>query len=136
MREKGQTEVAKTLETPVFSRGIEILTEKPGLKKCSYLRAVLCGILFLLQDTAGLETVWLQEMADTFQGQTTKVVIAMPGRLGRRRYGSLTVRRTCTQGYPRKMTGKGWQNEKNLDFMHNGALSFNGRLFIRKYDVG
>ena len=30
MREKGQTEVAKTLETPVFSRGIEILTEKFG----------------------------------------------------------------------------------------------------------
>ena len=30
MREKGQTEVAKTLETPVFSRGIEILTEKTG----------------------------------------------------------------------------------------------------------
>ena len=28
MREKGQTEVAKTLEIPVFSRGIEILTEK------------------------------------------------------------------------------------------------------------
>lgn len=28
MREKGQTEVAKTLETPVFSRGIGILTEK------------------------------------------------------------------------------------------------------------
>ena len=28
MREKGQTEAAKTLETPVFSRGIEILTEK------------------------------------------------------------------------------------------------------------
>ena len=28
MREKGQTEVAKTLETPVFSRSIEILTEK------------------------------------------------------------------------------------------------------------
>ena len=75
-------------------------------------------------------------MADTFQGQTTKVVIAMPGRSGRRRYGLLTVRRTCTQGYPRKMTGKGWQNEKNLDFMDNGDLSFNGRLFIRKYDVG
>ena len=32
MREKGQTEVAKTLETPVFSRGIEILTEKFKLK--------------------------------------------------------------------------------------------------------
>lgn len=32
MREKGQTEVAKTLETPVFSRGIEILTEKFELK--------------------------------------------------------------------------------------------------------
>ena len=31
MREKGQTEVAKTLETPVFSRGIEILTEKSGI---------------------------------------------------------------------------------------------------------
>ena len=31
MREKGQTEVAKTLETPVFSRGIEILTEKSQL---------------------------------------------------------------------------------------------------------
>ena len=31
MREKGQTEVAKTLETPVFSRGIEILTEKSEL---------------------------------------------------------------------------------------------------------
>ena len=32
MREKGQTEVAKTLETPVFSRGIEILTEKKELE--------------------------------------------------------------------------------------------------------
>lgn len=31
MREKGQTEMAKTLETPVFSRGIEILTEKTKL---------------------------------------------------------------------------------------------------------
>ena len=35
MREKGQTEAAKTLETPVFSRGIEILTEK--LQFVSYL---------------------------------------------------------------------------------------------------
>ena len=34
MREKGQTEVAKTLETPVFSRGIEILTEKSELCSC------------------------------------------------------------------------------------------------------
>ena len=33
MREKGQTEVAKTLETPVFSRGIEILTEKTEFKR-------------------------------------------------------------------------------------------------------
>lgn len=33
MREKGQTEVAKTLETPVFSRGIEILTEKAIFSK-------------------------------------------------------------------------------------------------------
>ena len=31
MREKGQIEMAKTLETPVFSRGIEILTEKYGI---------------------------------------------------------------------------------------------------------
>ena len=34
MREKGQTEAAKTLETPVFSRGIEILTEKGQLEYC------------------------------------------------------------------------------------------------------
>lgn len=34
MREKGQNEVAKTLETPVFSRGREILTEKFKLPKC------------------------------------------------------------------------------------------------------
>ena len=33
MREKGQTEAAKTLETPVFSRGIEILTEKVEIYK-------------------------------------------------------------------------------------------------------
>lgn len=36
MREKGQTEVAKTLETPVFSRGIEILTEKLKLLIANY----------------------------------------------------------------------------------------------------
>ena len=36
MREKGQTEVAKTLETPVFSRGIEILTEKFQFLKWSF----------------------------------------------------------------------------------------------------
>lgn len=28
MREKGQSKAVKMLETPVFSRGIEILTEK------------------------------------------------------------------------------------------------------------
>ena len=38
MREKGQTEVAKTLETPVFSRGIEILTEKLEFVKSPYGR--------------------------------------------------------------------------------------------------
>lgn len=38
MREKGQTEAAKTLETPVFSRGIEILTEK--LELYGYLHDV------------------------------------------------------------------------------------------------
>lgn len=44
MREKGQTEVAKTLETPVFSRGIEILTEKkklPFMKMGNMLRFLL-----------------------------------------------------------------------------------------------
>lgn len=43
MREKGQTEVAKTLETPVFSRGIEILTEK--VKFTEYLPQVVRDIL-------------------------------------------------------------------------------------------
>lgn len=42
MREKGQTEVAKTLETPVFSRGIEILTEKGRLVK-------ECGIEYFMR---------------------------------------------------------------------------------------
>ena len=45
MREKGQTEVAKTLETPVFSRGIEILTEKLefiGILLLQALRFILC----------------------------------------------------------------------------------------------
>ena len=37
MREKGQTELAKTLETPVFSRGIEILTEKLLFYKHTFL---------------------------------------------------------------------------------------------------
>lgn len=41
MREKGQTEVAKTLETPVFSRGIEILTEKRELVKELLLQATV-----------------------------------------------------------------------------------------------
>jgi len=52
MREKGQTEAAKTLETPVFSRGIEILTEK--FKFIQKNRPVLRGRFFLLiiEDTA------------------------------------------------------------------------------------
>ena len=41
MREKGQTEVAKTLETPVFSRGIEILTEK-----VQFLKNTLCCCVY------------------------------------------------------------------------------------------
>ena len=36
MREKGQTKVTKTLETPVFSRGIEILTEKKEIAHDSF----------------------------------------------------------------------------------------------------
>ena len=46
MREKGQTEVAKTLETPVFSRGIEILTEKFNLHKNKILDQP-CGDVFM-----------------------------------------------------------------------------------------
>lgn len=38
MREKGQNEAAKTLETPVFSRGIEILTEKYEFVEYLYYR--------------------------------------------------------------------------------------------------
>ena len=55
MREKGQTEVAKTLETPVFSRGIEILTEKYQFfiiptkdirdKKAVKAREATCGMM-------------------------------------------------------------------------------------------
>ena len=41
MREKGQTEAAKTLETPVFSRGIEILTEKYDFFQVSFVFSVL-----------------------------------------------------------------------------------------------
>ncbi len=37
MREKGQTEAAKTLETPVFSKGIEILTEKIRFMEKNYI---------------------------------------------------------------------------------------------------
>src|SRR5699024_5503824 len=45
MREKGQTEVTKTLETPVFSRGIEILTEKVQfrLTKANHLHGSATG---------------------------------------------------------------------------------------------
>ena len=49
MREKGQNEVAKTLKTPVFSRGIEILTEKP---KFSLLLSVVYPILSHLRGRA------------------------------------------------------------------------------------
>ena len=41
MREKGQTEVAKTLGTPVFSRGIEILTEKQKLPIASGMKMIV-----------------------------------------------------------------------------------------------
>ena len=40
MREKGQTKVTKTLETPVFSRGIGILTEKSELYCRIYLTKI------------------------------------------------------------------------------------------------
>ena len=61
MREKGQNEVAKTLETPVFSRGIEILTEKNQLQKqCNTISCVSQGIssiysIFLLLKMALLK---------------------------------------------------------------------------------
>ena len=41
MREKGQTEAAKTLETPVVSRGIEILTEKLRFITVPGIRAII-----------------------------------------------------------------------------------------------
>ena len=54
MREKGQTEVAKTLETPVFSRGIEILTEKIKLPFQD------------IQDTGRKEELYLPLMEHTY----------------------------------------------------------------------
>ena len=55
MREKGQTEVAKTLETPVFSRGIEILTEKLKFnKKTAFSANTFSGDgRYLLHDCGG-----------------------------------------------------------------------------------
>lgn len=48
MREKGQTEVAKTLGTPVFSRGIEILTEKIKFKEFLHKILLFSIIIFSL----------------------------------------------------------------------------------------
>ena len=48
MREKGQIEVAKTLETPVFSRGIEILTEKVKLDEKIPAAGVCSGDTFIV----------------------------------------------------------------------------------------
>ena len=48
MREKGQNEVAKTLETPVFSRGREILTEKKEFPK-SWASDTLSGNPYFLR---------------------------------------------------------------------------------------
>ena len=56
MREKGQTEVAKTLETPVFSRGIEILTEKPEF--------VEGGLREIVEEYAGRVLLLWQENND------------------------------------------------------------------------
>lgn len=60
MREKGQTEVAKTLETPVFSRGIEILTEKPkfvnhlhALTFCFFQKYILLTSLARIKQNDG-----------------------------------------------------------------------------------
>ena len=59
MREKGQNEVAKTLETPVFSRGREILTEKIVILSIFLTLAINIGgailffvILYLVIKTA------------------------------------------------------------------------------------
>lgn len=46
MREKGKTEAAKTLETPVFSRGIEILTEK-SIFLSLYLLSIYDNLIIL-----------------------------------------------------------------------------------------
>ena len=61
MREKGQTEVAKTLGTPVFSRGIEILTEKD-----EFLNSIR-----LSSDVA----------RDTFYRELPEVIISHSGRI-------------------------------------------------------
>ena len=57
MREKGQNEVAKTLGTPVFSRGIEILTEKKEFLPC-----VVCfwERAELLDCHSGFQTILLE----------------------------------------------------------------------------
>ena len=50
MREKGQIEMAKTLETPVFSRGIEILTEKKIFCELHTLFLILTMIFLTRQE--------------------------------------------------------------------------------------
>lgn len=55
MREKGQTEAAKTLETPVFSRGIEILTEKLEFE------GIVISVMFLVMIEASCPLViWFE----------------------------------------------------------------------------
>ena len=50
MREKGQTEAAKTLETPVFSRGIEILTEKIKFSMVQWMTWLMNKVFDLTQE--------------------------------------------------------------------------------------
>ena len=67
MREKGQTEVAKTLETPVFSRGIEILTEKSEFvtKRSKFIELFFLRILsivaFLIPPALGMFFVFVSD---------------------------------------------------------------------------
>lgn len=59
MREKGQIEMAKTLETPVFSRGIEILTEKLKFVWCLLLVAIPIAIAYAGTDINTIKAIVL-----------------------------------------------------------------------------
>lgn len=84
MREKGQTEVAKTLETPVFSRGIEILTEKAELAEKSARLAELNSLLNMdekgSEDALGVD----EDAAETEVADRPRQPVNYAGRVAER----------------------------------------------------